>query len=162
MDPKHLIPWHRRSAQPRGLNQWSDMDRIFESFFNDFPRSPLRSVSTLEEQGFVPSLDIKENDDAVDCTVELPGLDKEDFHISLDADQLTISGEKRSEEKHEEGDSHWVERRFGSFKRVIPLPYEIDENKVEASCKKGVLKIHLPKAQATKERTKRIEVKHHD
>lgn len=108
--------------------------------------------------GFSPRVDVKENGNALVVTAELPGVEEKDVEVSLNGDILTISGEKRHE-KEEKGDEFYrVERSYGSFRRSFSLPTSVDADKVEASYKKGVLTVTLPKAAAA-EKAKKIAVK---
>ncbi len=83
-------------------------------------------------------------------TVELPGLKPEEFHVELRNHELWVTGEKK-EEKEEKGKTFLrVERRYGEFKRVIPLPENVNAEKVAAEFREGVLKIAIPKTAETK------------
>ena len=126
-----------------------DMDRLFDSPFGSFFRTPgsLRNWS--------PALDVYENKDDFTVVVELPGLKKEEIDVSLHGDILTISGERKTEEK-KEGQGFRTERFYGSFQRTVTLPAAVDGKKVKASYKDGILKVVLPKAEEAK--PKQIEV----
>jgi len=97
-----------------------------------------------------PAIDIAEKDDAVVVRAEVPGCKADDIDISVYDNVLTISGEKKlSEEK--KGDNYYhVESSYGSFRRELTLPTEVDAEKVEAQCKDGVLTVTLPKAAGSK------------
>jgi len=98
-----------------------------------------------------------ETDTAYEVSVDLPGMAPEEVNIELQEGQLVIFGE-REEDKEEEGQTfHVVERRYGQFRRSIPLPGSVDEDKIEAHYRHGVLTITLPKTETGKVR--RIEVK---
>jgi HSP20 family protein len=99
-----------------------------------------------------------EEGDHLVIKAELPGMKKEDLNIDLKDDVITISGEKKSEEKTERKDFHRVERTFGSFTRRLRLPVEIKADKVEASFKDGVLEIKMPKSEAAKQNAKKIAI----
>lgn len=88
---------------------------------------------------------------------ELPGVETEDIDVSLDGRMLTIKGEKKHEKEEKKENYHRVERSYGYFNRSIELPAEVDASKVDASFKKGVLKIELNKTKATE--TKKIQIK---
>ncbi len=93
-----------------------------------------------------PPLDVSETDKQITIRVDLPGIQRENVTIQLNHNQLTISGE-RQETKEEKGESfHRVERESGRFSRSITLPCAVDENKVEATYKDGVLTVVLPKS----------------
>lgn len=98
-----------------------------------------------EEGSFLPVLDAKESDDEIRITVELPGLEEKDVEVGLKDDVLTIKGEKREESKGGEKGAQWVERRYGSFRRAVPLPADVDVDKVQAHFKSGVLTVVAPR-----------------
>ncbi|MHC4606268.1 MAG: Hsp20/alpha crystallin family protein [Planctomycetota bacterium] len=152
----NLVPRNKRDSwglAPRGF--FGDFDRIFDRFF----RSPWLLVDEVqpEVRGWIPSLDVTEEDGSYLVRAEIPGVEEKDLNISIHKNVLSISGEKKEEsEKKEEGYYH-VERRFGSFHRDIPLPAEIDEGRVEAEYANGVLSVRLPKSE--EEKPKRIDLK---
>lgn len=97
-----------------------------------------------------PTIDIAEEEDAIIVRAEVPGCKAEDVDISVYGNTLTISGEKKlSEEKKEKGYYH-MESSYGSFRRELTLPTDVDRDKVDAVCKDGVLSIKLPKAEKAK------------
>lgn len=128
-----------------------EMNRLFDS---SFPGAGL-GESTLFS-GWSPALDVFQSNDAVTVRVELPGLRKEDIDISLEKGVLSISGERRHEEKVEEGESFRSERYFGRFHRSVAIPTEVEADKVKASYTDGLLTVTLPKAEEAK--PKQIDV----
>jgi HSP20 family protein len=129
----------------------SELNRIFEDPFS------LVEPSTSFFEGWEPSLDIYEDKDKVTVRAELPGMKKEDISVSLDGNNLTISGERKQEEEKQEGETYRAERYFGRFQRSVTLPQAVDPTKIEATYRDGVLNITLPKAEEAK--PKRIDVK---
>ncbi len=161
-----LIPWRpkrslaiRREAERSPLALMRDFDRWFESFF-ERPWS-LAPWEWLEEtwETFTPRVDVKERAKDVVITAELPGMDEKDIEISVVGDSLILSGEKRKEEEEQGEDYYRMERRYGSFRRVIPLPCEVEVEKAEATFKKGVLTITLPKTPEAQRARKVIPIK---
>ena len=128
----------------------------FENLFDDFLTQGRRkwAESTL---AVVPAIDLQETDDAFVISAELPGMDKKDISIGFDNNQLTISGEKKSEKNLEEENFHRVERSYGKFQRSFELPGYVERDKIEAEYKNGILTITVPKAEEAK--PKQIEVK---
>ncbi|HET7624030.1 MAG TPA: Hsp20/alpha crystallin family protein [Verrucomicrobiae bacterium] len=106
--------------------------------------------------GWFPPLDLREDKDNVVVTVELPGMKKEDIEISLHEGNLTISGERKEEEKSESAEVYRTERFTGRFNRVVGLPVPVATDKVKAQYKDGVLTVTLPKTEEAKPR--QIEV----
>ena len=107
---------------------------------------------------FSPRLDVTENDKEISVTVELPGVDQKDLKLSIENGYLTIEGEKKEETESKEKGYHHIERSFGTFRRVISLNAKIEENKVKAKFRKGVLTIKLPKTPQPKNEAKTIPV----
>jgi len=109
------------------------------------------------EGGFMPALDIGEQDDAYVVQAELPGVKTDDIDISVHDNRLTLSGHKSAEEKTEDKNVYHVERRYGAFRREVRLPGDVDAEAIEARSTDGVLIVTLPKSEKAKPR--RIEVK---
>ena len=107
-----------------------------------------------------PRLDVRDTGDEVRVEAELPGIDDDDLDVSLTDDRLTIRGEKRTEHEDTGRDYYRHERFYGAFHRSVPLPCEVEANRAEATFRKGVLTVRLPKSRAARERTRRIPVRH--
>jgi HSP20 family protein len=141
-----LVPFRRHRHELARLH--SDIDDLFGNFFRGFDMP-------FFAHKLWPALDVAEQDDAVVVRAEVPGCKAEDIDISVYGNTLTISGEKKeSEEEKGKGYFH-VESAYGSFRRDLTLPAEVDADKVDAVCKNGVLTITMPKA----EKSKAIKVK---
>ena len=106
-----------------------------------------------------PALDVVETPDALTVKVEVPGIDPKQIEIAIENDVLEIKGEKVQEQKTDEAVSYRYERRYGSFVRRVPLPAEVDADKVEAEARDGVLSITLPKREEAKPKRIRIKTK---
>jgi HSP20 family protein len=144
---------------PRSVHDLLDelRSRPFGAGWSAFPELG-EGFGFAEGSGFLPALDAKETDDEVRITVELPGLEEKDIEVGLRDDVLTIRGEKRDESRHEEGGSQWVERRYGSFRRTIPLPADVDAANVKAHFKSGVLKVVIPRTGKPEESHRSIPI----
>lgn len=137
--------------------QGKSLSNIFDDVFN-------RSISDVMGSDFsvtVPSVNITEEKDNIRLELAAPGMDKNDFNISIDKDQLIISAEKekQSEEKEE---NKWTRKEFNfsSFKRSFHLGEDINVEKIDASYENGILKLVLPKKEEAKETLpKSIEIK---
>lgn len=127
-----------------------EIDRLFES-----PLSELTRTSQLLS-GWTPALDVYEDKDNFVVKAELPGLKKEDIEVSLHDGSLSISGERKTESKHEEGEVYRAERFFGRFQRTVTVPTAVAADKVKAAYNDGVLTITLPKTEEAK--PKKIDV----
>jgi len=131
------------------------MDDIFEDFLHGFDLQPFESRLGV----FSPNIDVVENDKEIRISAELPGMEEKDIEVSLNRDSLSIKGEKK-EEKEDKGKGYYrMERSYGSFSRTIPVPVEVETDKVEAKFKKGVLNITLPKTAKAVAETKKIPIK---
>ncbi len=117
-----------------------EMDRIWQEFFGK-----TYVPEKWEGVEWAPAVDVSETDDAVIVKVDVPGVKPEDMEISLSDNVLVIKGEKKREEEEKKENFYRMERYYGSFMRAIQLPCEVQEDKVEARYKDGVLKIVLPK-----------------
>lgn len=148
------LPVKRDEADPFALIK-RRMDDIFEDFLHGFDLQPFESRLGV----FSPNIDVVENDKEIRISAELPGMEEKDIEVSLTKDSLSIRGEKK-EEKEDKGKGYYrMERSYGSFSRTIPVPVEVDTDKVEAKFKKGVLNITLPKTAKAVAETKKIPVK---
>jgi HSP20 family protein len=111
----------------------------------------------FSEKSWYPTVDVSEGKKDITVKAEIPGVDKEGIDISLDGRFLTIRGEKKHEKEESDEHYHRVESVFGLYKRTIALPADVDESKVDAKYKNGVLKIKLKKAKEAE--TKKIQIK---
>lgn len=145
----------------------ADMERMFEDFFSGVSSSwggrkgavePFRTVERMFT-GSAPAVDLVEKENAYEMSAELPGLDDKDVRLSLKDDVLTLTGEKKEQTEEKKQGYHFSERRFGSFRRSFRLPDDVDQDKIEANFKKGVLTITLPKNPEAAKDEKKIEVK---
>ena len=106
----------------------------------------------------MPQVDVRETAKEIRVTAELPGMEEKDIEVSLLDGAITIKGEKSEEHEEEKGDVHRSERHYGMFERTIPLPSEVDVEKVNATFRKGVLKITLPKTKEAQSNRRVIPV----
>ena len=144
----------REEADPFALIK-RRMDDVFEDFLHGFDLQPFESRLGV----FSPNIDVIENEKEIRISAELPGMEEKDIEVSLNKDSLSIKGEKK-EEKEDKGKGYYrMERSYGSFSRTIPVPVEVEADKVEAKFKKGVLNITLPKTAKAVAETKKIPVK---
>jgi HSP20 family protein len=162
---RNLVPslWRKTDAPVRREDEHPffslqrDMNRLFDDFFRGFD---LTSVDAAGERfkSFVPSVDVKEDEKEVTVKAELPGMDEKDIKVLLTESALTLNGEKKEEKEDKGKDYYHMERSYGSFRRVIPLPAGIDMKKVKAGFKNGVLTVRLPKTEEAATKGKKIPV----
>jgi HSP20 family protein len=165
-----LVPWKwgslRRMQKDRLFGDFRgeieslhrDIDRLFGSAWSErFGPSLVSAAWTSGD--LVPSLDVTEDDKAFRVTVELPGMTEKDVAVTVTDRTLTIRGEKKEEKEQKDKESYRRERAFGSFRRAMELPGDVDAGKIDASFKNGVLTILLPKSKEAQEKVKQISVK---
>jgi HSP20 family protein len=134
------------------LSVRDEMNRVLNEVFG---RSA-NDESAWFSGAWAPPVDIYETDDALVMKAELPGFSKDDINIELKENTLVIRGERKREDEVKEGSYHRIERAYGAFQRSFLLPTTVDQNKVNASYKDGVLELRLGKVQAAQ--PKRIAV----
>lgn len=163
---KDLITWNRKKhqqVQPEMqypvATLHREIDSLFDDFFRGFDRFPSLPFKEGKLADFSPKINVSENDEEIEVTAEVPGMDQNEVEVNLRNDMLTIKGEKKQEKEEKDKEYYHVERSYGSFYRSLQLPCEVEEDKVKASFKKGVLKINLPKSKEAKENVRKIEVK---
>ena len=160
----NMIPWRSKDVgndeggTDTAITRFhSEIDRLFDRFFSEpfFAGASSAGVPSWGS-GWSPSIEVRESERELTVKAELPGIDPDDLDISVSGDVLTISGQKREEnEERREGYYH-SERRFGSFRRNIPLPVAVNQDDISAEYERGVLRINLPKSE--KAVAKRIPV----
>ena len=139
-----------------------DMDQLQGSirrmFDNPFAAAGDLFAAMPQAIGFLPPVEISESDDAITVTAELPGMDRENIHVELDGDLLTLRGEKQEERKEgdERSELHLVERSYGAFSRSFTLPRPVDAERVTADFGRGVLTVRLPKLEEPNARGREI------
>ncbi len=137
---------------------YRDMGRLLNEMTRDFGMQALFGEDA-ERGSFSPGVNLVEEDHDYKVSVELPGMSEKDIDLSLKEGVLSIRGEKKSEVKKEEENIYRMECAYGAFQRNIPLPSEVEEEKIEATFDKGVLKIILPKSKEKEKEVRRITVK---
>jgi HSP20 family protein len=129
------------------------------SFFSVFERPLRRDLFDGEERAvtYAPRVDVVENKENFVVRAELPGIKKDEVKLTLENNVLTLSGEKRHEEKRDEDNYHLMETRYGKFERSFRLTDNIDRSNIAADYKDGVLTITLPKTKESQ--SKQIAIK---
>jgi HSP20 family protein len=160
-----LIPWKKNDENALALRRREldpfaqfrrEMDNMFEGMLGDWT-GPMNLLDR-KLGNWMPRIDVRETAKEIRVTAELPGMEEKDLEVSLLDGALTIKGEKSEEHEEEKGDVHRSERQYGMFQRTIPLPSEVDAEKVNARFKKGVLKITLPKTKEAQSNRRVIQI----
>jgi HSP20 family protein len=142
--------------QELSLDPFRAMRREMENALRAFDQT---SSSSSDIGAGAPAINVAETKDAFEVTAELPGVDEKDIKVSLDNNQLVISGEKKAESTKEEKDWHVEERSYGSFYRSMSLPFEPEAGAVDAHFDRGVLHLTIKKPAKAIKTTKTIEIK---
>lgn len=150
-----------------GLRQ--EIDRLLEDFGRGywqpirrslFAAGPLvRRGLTWDTTGIAPPVDVMESEKAYEIMAEVPGMDEKNIEVTVANGTLIIKGEKQEEKEEKKKDYYLHERSFGAFERSFSVPEGVDADKIEASFKKGVLTVTLPKTPEAQKPAKKIEVK---
>lgn len=148
----NILPWKRKRENLTN-DYRREIDKLYDRFFepNFLPSSYL-----FGEGKWDPTLDISEGRKDITVKAEIPGIEAKDFDISIDGRLLTIQGEKKQEKKNKEETYYRVERSYGYFNRTIQLPADVKPDKVDATYKRGILKIKLRKSKENE--SKRIKI----
>jgi HSP20 family protein len=154
---RHGVPPEKASEAHPIQSLQREVDRLFEGFF----RGGLAPFAGLPGGNgtLVPHIDVSESDTGIQVSVELPGVDEQDLDVTLTDGVLVIKGEKKEQKEEKDKRYHRVERSYGSFRRSLALPPEVDESKVTATFVKGVLTVDIPKKAEAKTAARKIQIK---
>jgi HSP20 family protein len=148
---------HAQPSVPAVFTRLRDeIDRLFDDF--SFAR-PARSIFAFgAAPEMVPAMELTEKKDHYDLSIEIPGMEQKDITIECADGVLTIAGEKR-QESEEKSEGYLVsERSYGSFKRQLTLPGDVDPDAIDAKYAKGILKLKLKKDEKAASRVKKIAI----
>ncbi len=130
------------------------LPRLFNGFFSG--PSLFRRLEESEDY-LTPKVDVSENENEYLVKAEVPGLSGQDIKVEIERGLLKLSGERREEKEEKDETYHVRERRYGSFVRTFILPENVDEEKISAVTRDGILTVTIPKAE--KDKPRHIEVK---
>ena len=162
----HISPTPASQLQPR--SSMLDLHREFDRLFTDMWRNtgwPSQFGNTsgiTNHQWLRPSVDIKENEESFEFTLDVPGIEVKDIDLSIQGNNLIISGERKQEINQEKENYHQIERNFGSFRRVLTLPTIADKENIQANFRNGVLSIKINKLHQPQQESQQIEIKTDD
>lgn len=165
-ESKELAKSESKEVAPRESRRFPATFEEMEHWFEDAFRRPFfapwmprfKFPEFREFREFSPSVDIFEEGNEVIVKAELPGMNKDDIDVNISDDVITISGEKKSEERVEKKDYFRIERSHGSFSRSMTLPSEIQTDKVKAVFKDGVLEVRIPKSESAIQKVKKVKI----
>lgn len=165
MNMRDLIPWGRNAqTTPSPYREEGDpfmtlhreMNRLFDDVFRGLDTAPFGSFGGMGRMAGWPSVEVIDTDKDIRVSAELPGLDEKDVEVLMSDGVLTIRGEKRSEV--EDKSRAFSERTYGRFERRIPLGWDVEEDKVNASFQNGVLTVTMPKSAKAAAKARRIAI----
>ncbi|MBF2084482.1 Hsp20/alpha crystallin family protein [Thermoleptolyngbya sp. C42_A2020_037] len=139
----HWVPFRELETLQRDMNELLDVFNL-----EGDRKAGLRTT--------VPAIELQETPDALVLKAEIPGVDSKDLDIQVTAEAVAIKGERKSETHTEENGIKRSEFRYGSFSRVVPLPSRIQNDKVSAEYKDGILHLTLPKVEAEKNKVVKV------
>ena len=142
-----LVKW-----TPRHMSLFDEMDNMVNSVFGRDWNFPAKRTD------WAPAVDVKETDDLFLITADIPGLTKKDVKVNIANSKITIAGDVKVDAGEDNSRYHYRERRYGSFKRTFNLPESINEEKISASFKNGILEIALPKHENVLLKEREIKV----
>ena len=131
----------------RNENPLTVFEDVFGSLFNDSFGTLARTTQT---DAWSPAMDIVESPDAYTLTADLPGLTKADVNLTVEEGVLTLTGERKSEQSGSNEFGHRYERAYGKFSRSFQLGSSVETGKIKAEFRNGMLKVELPKVEASK------------
>ena len=144
----------------------AEFNKIFENFANRFGNNNLLTNarefgnSFFNENGMLkPCLDISATDEEYQITVELPGIEPEGIKLELKDDHLIVTGEKKHESEVNKDNFYRIERSYGNFRRILTLPEDSDQEKINAYFRNGIMAIRIPRKQLPGKNSRTIEVK---
>lgn len=146
----------------RPLSPLEEMEKRFGDFFarpfSFLGPSWLPRLRMHEMEEVLPTVDIFEDGNDVVIKAEMPGMKKEDIDVKLSEGTITISGEKKKEEKVEKRNYYRMERSYGSFTRTFSLPSEVQTDRAKAQFKDGILEVRVPKTEEAKQKEKKVTI----
>lgn len=152
---EHNLPVTRRNEERPFAALRERMDRIFDDFAFGFP-----TFAGGGSNEFLPRAELKETDKELAVSLELPGVDKDNFEVTVQERTVSISGEKSHSDEKRDGDIYRSERSYGSFSRSFTAPFPIDADKVHARFDNGVLKVTIQKPDGYSAKARQIEIQH--
>ncbi|MCB8819816.1 Hsp20/alpha crystallin family protein [Microvirga rosea] len=161
MNMRDLIPWGRQNVGSSHFREEDDpfmtlhreMNRLFDDVFRGFDARP---AGGLPRMASWPSMEVVETDKDVRVTAELPGLEEKDVEVLMNDGILVIRGERKSEV--EDKGRAFSERYYGRFERRLPIAWDVESDKVDATFRNGLLTVTMPKSAQATSQVRRIAI----
>ena len=147
-----LVHWRNRGHDFDNLDKLQrGLNRLFEEF--SLPR-------WTNDEDWLPSpkVEMTQSDEEVIIKLEVPGIEAKDIDIEVTEDYVSISGERKQENREEKEGMTRSEFHYGKFQRVIPLPVKVDKTNTTADYKDGILNLKLPKAEEEKNKVVKVQI----
>ena len=128
----------------------SSLRREIDRLFGDFEEGGRHGLMPRWERSFEPAVEVSDTKEAVVIRAQVPGMSKDDVHVDITDNALTVKGEIKEEEAKEEKHYYRREIRYGTFSRVMPLPMAVKAEEAKAQMKDGILEITIPKSDEVK------------
>lgn len=157
---RQTLPQTNRSAGEPALfpSLQKEMNRLLDQFKSNFPMLDDEDQSFFAGPSF-PAVDVVETGDAMEISAEVPGVKEDDLDVTVSGETLVLKGEKSSDHEEKEDGYHRIERRYGSFRRQIPLGFAPEDGAVKANFADGVLKLSIAKPLGAKVAVQKIDIK---
>jgi HSP20 family protein len=159
----------KSTALTSSPSDWPDVSRLMSDpwrMASEFFHDPFAGFGALDRwfgdftpARFQPRIDVVDDGEALRVTAELPGVEREDLQTTIENGALVLRGEKKLDKRSEEKGCYRLERAYGAFMRTVPLPEDVDLEKVDAKFDKGVLTLRMPKTGTSKSSARKIEIK---
>jgi HSP20 family protein len=138
---------------------WREIADKFDRYTREVGQPGAGSQEVIATGDWTPRVDIAETDEAFVINAEIPEVNKEDVKVTVDNGVLTFRGERKQEKEEKNKKFHRVERFYGSFTRSFTLPDNVDESKIDAAFKDGMLSLTIPKTEETKPKVIDVKIK---
>ena len=139
------------------LREMEDLSTKLNQWFGPMARRPA-GENGMSFADWTPAMDVEETDKEYLLKADLPEMKKEDLKIGIEDDVLTLQGERKHEEEEKGKKFHRIERSYGKFMRQLELPSDVDQRKVKADVKDGVVLVHLPKSATAKPKSFTVQI----
>jgi HSP20 family protein len=134
--------------RPPSLRPFLEVQQEVRRLFQELVRQPWGVQEPSQAVGWQPRCNMEETDEAIIVEVELPGVTRDNVHLSVEGDVLHISGERHATSQRQEHNYHYFEQQYGRFERQLRLPRSINREQITAEFNNGILSITLPKEPA--------------
>ncbi|MCF2870392.1 Hsp20/alpha crystallin family protein [Octadecabacter sp. G9-8] len=156
---QQTLPQTARPTNDTALFQsfQTEMNRLLDHFKSGFPMLE-DARDTLFAGPSFPAIDVIETDDGIEITAEVPGVKENELDVTVSGETLVLKGEKSADHEEKENGYHLIERRYGSFRRQIPLGFAPEDGAVKANFSDGILRFSIAKPSAAKTAVQKIDI----